>query len=179
MRLPLLLLTVLLASVLSLGPPAALAEPSSAPMTGERLHELIKRIDEDARLDGTVVEFEVEGMPLVLVFDETADRMRLMSPVRKLDELEEGQLLRVMQANFDSALDARYAVANDVLWSIFVHPLASLSEEQFVVAIGQTINVVLTYGSSYSSGVFIFNGGDSGEIERRKLIDRLRDLLST
>ncbi|MEO1576353.1 MAG: hypothetical protein AAFU65_15505, partial [Pseudomonadota bacterium] len=95
------------------------------------------------------------------------------------DELEDGELLRVMQANFDSALDARYAVANNVLWSVFVHPLASLGEEQFVVAIGQTINVVLTFGSSYSSGVFVFNGGDSTEIERRKLIDRLRELLET
>lgn len=179
MRLHHLVLTALFTAALGSIPQTVLAQDAPAAMTGERLLGLIQRIDDDARLSGTVVEFEVEGMPLVLVFDEGADRMRLMSPVTKLDELDDGELLRVMQANFDSALDARYAVANDVLWSVFVHPLASLSEEQFVVAIGQTINVVVTFGTSYSSGVFVFNGGDSSEIERRKLIDRLRDLLET
>lgn len=172
-------ITALIIALLLCGVRNVVADEDAGPMTGERLANLLKRLDTDARLDGTVVEFEVEGVPLVLVFDETADRMRLMSPVRKVDELEEGQLLRLMQANFDSALDARYAIANNVLWSVYVHPLASLSEEQFVVAVGQTINVVLTFGESYSSGVFIFNGGDSSAIERRKLIDRLRELLTT
>jgi len=36
-----------------------------------------------------------------------------------------------MQANFDSALDARYAIAKGKLWSAFIHPLSELNEEQF------------------------------------------------
>lgn len=148
-------------------------------MSGAALEKLLKRVDKNLRVAGNVIEFEVEGHPLVLIYDEAADRMRLMSPVTKVVNLKEGELLRVMQANFESALDARYAIANEMLWSVYVHPLSPLTEEQFVVAIGQTINVVVTFGQSYSSGVFVFGGGDSAAQERRDLIDRLEDLVGT
>jgi len=78
-----------------------------------------------------------------------------------------------LQANFDSALDARYAVANGVLWSAYIHPLSSLQDKQFLEAVGQVVNLTSTFGSSYSSGALIFNGGDSKEIQRRDLIDKL------
>ena len=39
---------------------------------------------------------------------------------------------------------------------------------------GQVINLGLTYGTTYSSGAMIFNGGDTaGNLQRRELIDRL------
>lgn len=154
-------------------------EPAAKPMTADRMASIILRVDKDARVEGNVIEFEVEQYPVVMVFDEQADRMRLMSPVRKVEDLDAKQMMRLMQANFDSALDARYAIANDVLWGLFVHPLSTLSEEEFVVAIGQTINVVVTFGASYSSGVFVYGGGDSSGIERRKLIDQLKELIRT
>ncbi|MFK8017012.1 MAG: type III secretion system chaperone [Gammaproteobacteria bacterium] len=162
-------------------PPAAEPEREQvAPgMTVERLTAIIALIDEDLRVEGNVVEFAVEGYALVMVFDVAANRMRLMSPIAKTEELPEGELLRLMQANFDSALDARYAIAQGALWGLFVHPLSELSEEQFVTAIGQTVNVVATFGDGYSSGVFMFGGGDSGAIERRKLIDSLREKIKT
>ncbi|MEM6639583.1 MAG: type III secretion system chaperone [Pseudomonadota bacterium] len=158
---------------------AAASETAPRPMTGERMQSIIKRVDADANAQGNVVEFDFDGTPLVLVYDAAADRMRLMSPVVKVDELKDGQLKRMMQANFDSALDARYAIANEVVWSVFIHPLSSLSEEQFITAIGQTINVVATFGTSYNSGVFVYGGGDSSELERREVIDRLREFIGT
>lgn len=157
--------------------PLELVEPKG--MTAERLGVIIGLIDEDARREANTVEFAVDGHAIVLVYDEAADRMRLFSPVARVDELKEGELLRLMQANFDSALDARYGIAQGTLWGLFVHQLSSLSEEQFVEAIGQTINVVATFGDSYNSGVFVFGGGDSSAIERRELIDRLKNLLRT
>jgi hypothetical protein len=37
-----------------------------------------------------------------------------------------------------------------------------------------TANIVLSYGTSYSSGMFIFGAGDSAEIQQRELIESLK-----
>ena len=143
-------------------------------MTAERLAELIMRVDEEAVLEGATWFFHVEGLEAAVVYDIGADRMRIIMPIGPADELDEENLLRMMQANFDSALDARYAVAQGTLWGVFIHPLGSLTSEEFLVGLGQTANVVISYGSSYSSGLFIYGNGDSGEIERQRLIERLK-----
>ena len=153
---------------------AADEEGDRTAMTPERMGELILRVDGDARLEGNTWLFLVEGLEAVVIFDAAADRMRIMIPIEPEDELEEGHLRRLMQANFDSALDARYAIAQGMLWGTFIHPLSTLTDEQFLVAIGQTVNVVTSYGTTYSSGLFIFGSGDSAEIERQRLIEELR-----
>jgi len=96
-----------------------------------------------------------------------------MVAIRKADTLTPEDLTRIMQANFDSALDARYAIAKDILWSTFIHPLSTLHDRQLIEAIGQTVNLARTYGSSYSSGLLLVGGGDSGAIQQRELIDQL------
>ena len=136
--------------------------------------ELILRIDEDAVLDGSTWYFNIIGLDTVLVFDIGADRMRILIPIEGTEDLSKDELLRLMQANFDSALDARYAIAQGKLWGAFIHPLSSLTDEELLLGIGQTANVVASFGSSYSSGMFIFGGGDSGEIERKRFLEELR-----
>lgn len=143
-------------------------------MTAERLAELIIRVDEEAVLEGATWFFHIEGLETAVVYDVGADRMRIIMPIGPADKLDEENLLRMMQANFDSALDARYAVAQGTLWGVFIHPLGSLTSEEFLVGLGQTANVVMSYGSSYSSGLFIYGNGDSGEIERQRLIEKLK-----
>lgn len=143
-------------------------------MTAERLAELIIRVDDEAVLEGATWFFHVEGLEVAVVYDVGADRMRIIMPIGSADELDEENLLRMMQANFDSALDARYAVAQGTLWGVFIHPLSTLTSEEFLVGLGQTANVVISYGSSYSSGLFIYGNGDSAEIERQRLIEKLK-----
>lgn len=149
-------------------------EASEQRMTAERLAELIVRVDEEAVLEGATWFFHVEGLEAAVVYDVSADRMRIIMPIGDADEIDKENLLRMMQANFDSALDARYAIAQGSLWGVFIHPLSSLTSEEFLVGLGQTANVVMSYGSSYSSGLFIYGNGDSGEIERKRLIEKLR-----
>ena len=116
--------------------------------------------------------FTVEDVQLQLVFDLNADRMRLLTPIAPADDIPAADLVRMMQANFDSALDARYGIAQGALWATFIHPLASLTMDDFASGIGQTVNLVRTYGTTYSSGALVFGGGDSAE-ENRQLIDEL------
>lgn len=59
--------------------------------------------------------------------------MRIIMPIGDADEIDKESLLRMMQANFDSALDARYAIAQGSLWGVFIHPLGSLIERQRLI----------------------------------------------
>lgn len=146
---------------------------NSDPMTAERLGELIVRVDENAQFEGSTWAFTLVDLNVFVVYDMAADRMRILIPIGPAEDVPQEELLRMMQANFDSALDARYAVANGQLWGAFIHPLSELSDDEFLVGLAQTANVVLSYGTSYSSGLFTFGGGDSAEMQR-ELIEELR-----
>lgn len=160
--------------ILVLGPVTAQEEPPLEPglgMTNDRLDELIRRIDENAERNANQWLMSWEEMPILVVTDENADRMRIMTPVADAADLSEEELYRLMQANFESALDARYAIANGRLWSTFIHPLSPLTDEQFFSGVGQTLTLVVTFGGSYSSGVFRFRGGDSPDSEESTPFD--------
>lgn len=144
-----------------------------APMTLQRLSEIILVIDADARIQGAAMEFTVQDIPVIVIADPRADRMRAMVPIRSAEDLKQQDLLRMMQANFDSALDARYAVARGRLWGVFIHPLSPLKQDQFLSAVAQTVNVARTYGQTYSGGAQLFGGGDSNGIYQ-DLLDDLR-----
>ncbi|MEM1385615.1 MAG: hypothetical protein AAGG06_18485 [Pseudomonadota bacterium] len=142
-------------------------------MTLDRLGEIITGIDPEAQAGGTAFQMTVEDVPIFVVTDPNQDRMRAMTPIRSADGLSEAELQRMMQANFDSALDARYAIAQGRLWSVFIHPLGALEKNQFLSGIGQVVNLAVTYGGLYTSGELTFGGGDSRELQRRALIDEL------
>jgi hypothetical protein len=50
-----------------------------------------------------------------------------MAPIGVVEELDPDLLHVLLQANYDRALDARYAMRNRELWSVVVHPLATLA----------------------------------------------------
>jgi len=109
---------------------------------------------------GSMVQYQYRDMELYLVADENHNRMRLMSGVVEESELKEGEAITLLEANYDKALDAKYALSDGVLWSVFTHPLKELQEDQVNDAIEQVINLVYTYGTSYSSTNLVFGGGE-------------------
>lgn len=149
-------------------------QPGEPAMTLPRMTEIITAIDPDARVFGNAFEFSVSDIPVVIITDPIADRMRAMVPIRSAAGLTSEELMRLMQANFDTALDARYAVAQGRLWGVFIHPLSPLEKDQFLSAIVQTVNVARTYGSAYSGGAVHFGGGDSNQIYR-ELLEELQE----
>ena len=150
------------------------ADDGNEAMTIDRIETVIARIDDDYERNGNSLMFGFADREILLISDPDADRMRVMIPVNDANALDAEELMRLMQANFDSALDARYAVANGVLWSTFLHRLSTLTEVDLLSGIGQTINTADTFGTSYSSGELVFGGGDSNDIRRRQLIDELQ-----
>jgi hypothetical protein len=149
------------------------SEKSKQSMNNQRLAELIQRVDKSAQDKPGYWVFVVEGRKVSVISDEAADRMRIIVPVAPTKDINKDLLYRLMQANFDSAPDARYSIANDILWTAFIHPLSDLGDKEFLSGLGQTVNLALTYGDSYSSGALVFGGGDSQALRRRELIDKL------
>ena len=144
-------------------------------MNNQRLGSLIKRIDASVQGKPGFWRFIVEGREVSVITDERANRMRIIVPIAPAVNISTERLKRMMQANFDSALDARYSIAKDIVWGTFIHPLRELGDQEFLSGLGQAVNLALTYGEGYSSGALTFGGGDSRALQRRELIDRLLD----
>ena len=140
----------------------------TAKMTNARLGALLKkRFDKLGGREGfwiVPIKAEKKGekdIPLMIVTDERANRMRIMMPVRKFDkDKDKDLLLKLLKANFHSALDAKYAVNGDTIWSTFLHPLATLQEADLDNALSQVRTLRQNTGSSYSSGELQFGGGE-------------------
>jgi len=144
-------------------------------MTLEHMGVIIKRLDKQAKQTRKGFwEFKIIGIPVIIVTDEKNDRMRILVGIKKVATMGKQELMRLSQANFDSALDARYAIAKGVLWAAYIHPLRALHDKQFISAIGQTVNIVREYGKSYSSGALFYGGGDSEQILKEQLIQQLQ-----
>ena len=149
------------------------APQTEPPMTMLRLGQIVQALDPDVIVRGPTLEFTLDDVPVIVVADARADRMRAMVPIASASGLSVEDLMRVMQANFDAALDARYAVARGRLWGVFIHPLSPLEKDQFISGLVQTVTVAKTYGTEYTGGAAVFGGGDSNAIYQ-ELLDALR-----
>jgi len=109
-------------------------------------------------------QFLIEDKLFICVTDEKHNRMRIISPIIEEKKLSNTDKQKLLEANFHSALDARYAIANDYLWAVFIHPLKELSKDQVMDAISQVYTAVLTYGTTYNSTGLSFPGS-KGENE--------------
>lgn len=141
-------------------------------MTLERFTKIIASIDSEAVIQGSSMQLTVADVTVIVITDVKNNRMRAFVPIQSLDGINQQLLYRMLQANFDSALDARYAIAREHVISVFIHPLKELRKDQLIEGIGQVVNLVKTYGSAFTSGAMTFGGGDSRNLHR-KLIDEL------
>ncbi|MDQ7044836.1 MAG: hypothetical protein Q9M32_02860 [Sulfurimonas sp.] len=133
-------------------------ESQASRTTQEELTNLVK-----ASKDTEVLEeekgylfFKYLGRKMVLLSDENHDRMRIISSITSYSNLAPKIKDSLMHSNFHLALDARYAVSEDVLYSAFIHPLSSLTKEDFQSGLSQVYNLVISFGKTYSSGQLDF-----------------------
>ncbi|MEM6262215.1 MAG: hypothetical protein AAGI38_06895 [Bacteroidota bacterium] len=142
-------------------------------MDNDALGKILQSISDTVSGQPGAWEFTVRGMPMLCLTDEANNRMRIISPVREMKDVSDEQFKAAMSANFHSALDARYAVSNGLLWSAFIHPLEELSEDQLLNAISQVYNANLTFGTSYSSTQLVFPDPEKKKQEKKKNDKRL------
>ena len=138
-------------------------------MSSIKLEKILYRVAEEVeRMPGSE---EVPGRwkvvymqrELFVITDESANRMRVMTPIIEEENLESNDMKVLLEANFDRALDAKYSLYQGFLWSSFTHPLQELTVEQLKDAIKQVATLADRYGDTYSSTDLVF--GNSGNKE--------------
>ena len=127
-------------------------------MTPEELMGIIEQEADTVSVQGNTARFLFNDAMLICIYDESANRMRIISPIVEREKLGEEELLNALVANFHSALDVKYALSDEIIWSVFAHPLRELSEAQVVDAIQQVYAAAITFGESYSSTNLVFPG---------------------
>ncbi len=144
-------------------------------MSPEKLQELTSQVSDTLIVQGNSFRFIYKETLMICVYDENANRMRIISPIVEREKIEEKELLNAMVANFHSALDVKYALSDEIIWSVFIHPLKELSEHQVLDAIEQVYTASVTFGTTYSSTNLVFPGNTKKKEGKtlKKLIDKI------
>lgn len=129
-------------------------------MTNKKLEAILKK--EATQVEGELGswQFMYGNRPVIILTDQNANRMRIMTPIVEEKELPEGRMKVLLEANFDRALDAKYSLFKDLLWSTYTHPLKELTKEQFMDALRQVVTLADTYGTTYTSTNMVFGNGE-------------------
>ena len=132
---------------------------ASSSMNNHRLGELIRQTATTVLEDQAGFwKFQIGERLVFVVTDESHNRMRIMTPVVESDSIADAELQVLLAANFDRALDARYCLNDNVLWSAFIRPLRELGETQLLDALSQVVTLAKNYGTTYTSTDLIFGG---------------------
>ena len=139
-------------------------------MTNDDLEKIIYVVADSLRGDTGNWQFMIKNRILVCFTDESNNRMRIMSPIVEQKKLAYADMLKLMEANFHTALDVKYAISDDILWSVFIHPLKELNKDEVLSAINQVYEAAITYGTTYSStGLTFPDKRKEEEMRKRKL----------
>jgi hypothetical protein len=125
-------------------------------MTVDELSELLAQVTEDFRQSPTHWQFIHDGIPMACLTDPGYDRMRFIAPITELSDIDDATKDAVLEANFHTALDARYGSSNGLLFAAFLHPLSSLEDALARSALDQVASLVHTFGSQFTSGSIEF-----------------------
>ncbi len=98
--------------------------------------------------------FDVE---MIVISDETADRMRVIALIDGAADLSTDQLRFLLEVNFERALDAKYTIWQDQVWATFVHPLSWLSSDELKAGARQVVSLYQTYGNEFTSTGLTFS----------------------
>jgi hypothetical protein len=140
------------------------------PMTNGDLGKIIYVVADSIKGSEGNWQFMIKDRFLVCITDEAHDRMRIMSPIIEQKKLDYKELLKLMEANFHTALDVKYAISDEILWSVYIHPLKALQKSEVLSAINQVYTAALTFGTTYNStGLSFPDIKQKKEKEKRKL----------
>ena len=125
-------------------------------MNNETLEKLLTQTSDTIIGSNGRWQLLIKETTLICLTDENNNRMRIISPIIESSKLNEDLKTDVLIANFHTALDVKYAISDNVLWSVFIHPLKELTDNQVIDAIKQVYRANLTLGSTNSSTDLIF-----------------------
>jgi hypothetical protein len=130
--------------------PAKIARAMTSPLgiTGENAADVFRTWG--IMLEGGPEQwhFFYTGMQMFLIIDSKADRLRLITPLARLDELRRDPdfaevmlLQQMLKANYLATGEARICLNRNILWTLFSHPLDTLAERDLLNAIEQVAGI--------------------------------------
>ncbi len=136
---------------------------SDKPMTQARMEFIFAENVKAIMGPPGAIQTRVNGISLYLISDSENDRMRIIAPIAMLEDGNPRLSRVLLRANFHTTLDTRYAVSENVIYAAFLHPISSLSPDLLKSALEQVLSLARTFGSTFSSGEFRFDGPDTKE----------------
>jgi hypothetical protein len=137
----------------------------SQEMTNEKLETIYTTVSDSIQGNLGAWQFYIQEIPMMSITDANHNRMRIISPITDSNSVNDELLKAALVANFHTALDVKYAVSDGVLWSVFIHPLKELSEDQVKEAVSQVYYANINFGSTFASTSISFPGSINSEVE--------------
>ena len=126
-------------------------------MNNQRLHSVIlEYADSIEKNTPGYWCYHYLGKQMLTITDESHNRMRIISPIRQLRDVSSDLVRQCMEANFDRALDVRYCISGEYLWSAFIHPLEELDERFYIDAMRQVATLSSNYETTFTSSNLFF-----------------------
>ena len=120
-------------------------------MNVDKLQTIYSTISDSINSRNSSWQFYIKEIPILSIADTNHNRMRIMSPIMDSNNLTNELMQASLVANFHTALDVKYAVSEGILWTVFIHPLKELTEDQVIDAIKQVYSANINFGTSFSS----------------------------
>jgi len=127
---------------------AASPEKSHECMTMQRVVEILQ--GKNAKLQGEDGhwQFVHDGMQIFLLVDADRNRIRLVTPLARLDALRQAPgfvevdlLRKLLKANYLPTGDVRLCLNREIVWAAFLHSLDTLDERDLLSALEQLVRV--------------------------------------
>ncbi|WP_298550488.1 hypothetical protein [uncultured Algibacter sp.] len=135
-------------------------------MNNEKLESIYATVSDSIQGSLGGWQFYIKNIPIMSITDENHNRMRIISPIANSNTIGEDLLKAALVANFHTALDVKYAVSDGVLWSVFIHPLKELSDDQVKDAVSQVYYANVNFGTTFASTSLTFPGNISDKKEK-------------
>ena len=93
-----------------------------------------------------------DGIRVLVLLSDDNSWLKILTPISTQKDAEPF-LLTLMEANFDLTGEVRYGLGQNVLWGIFHHNLASLTETDFCGAVASIVSLAETGLSQAFQGI--------------------------
>jgi len=120
-------------------------------MNNKKLHKVLTSVSDTIAGENGYWQLSHRELPMLVLTDEKHNRMRIITPITLVKDLDKAILRKALEANFHTALDVKYAISEGRVWSVFIHPLKELSDAQVKDAVKQVYSAAVTFGITYTS----------------------------
>lgn len=109
-------------------------------MNPETITNTLKELFDDSVETPTATSWQVETSKfrLLVLLSEDGTWLRILLPIADASEAQPF-FDKLLEANFDTTLETRYAIHQNVLWGVFHHNCATLTAADFSVAVAKLL----------------------------------------